>query len=107
MDLNWVGHEDLFLRLLRLRNAHLAWCLLEKMAMGPAEPKIGILDIGDISWWLDWLSQAEDPVRTQWWFRDRLSKLFAMKLAEATQKAFLAEFTERIQSIGESWHSRF
>ena len=92
MHLNWVGREELFLRMLRLRNAHLAWRLLDGLSVvGQGEPQIGNLEIGDATWWLDWLSDAEDP-ETHWWFRDRLSKLFATKLTEATQTALLAEF---------------
>lgn len=92
MKVNWAGREGLFLRLLRLRKTHLAWCLLDGLGVvGPDEPQIGNLDIGDVTWWLDWLADAEDP-EAHWWFGDRLSRLFAIKLTTATQMVLLAEF---------------
>jgi hypothetical protein len=94
MELDWTEHEDLFLRLLRLRNTRLALCLLESVARDPIESQIGTLDIGDITWWLDWLADPNDP-KAQWWFQDRLSSLFARKLIPQTQNSFLAEFNRK------------
>lgn len=101
MDLNWVGNEDLFFRLLKLRNTHLAWCLIEKLIYGKGKLNISKLNIGDITWWLDWLGDKKNP-ETQWWFNNRFSKFLAENASMETQTMFLAEFnknTSKYRSI--------
>jgi hypothetical protein len=97
MELDWRGREDLFVRLLRLRDAFLAVCLMESIhdedRVGELMA-IGDLEIGPTEWWLHWLVDVQDP-KTHWWFQYRISLLFAGHLKPAARKAFLTEFNMR------------
>lgn len=87
IELDWVGHEALLGRLLRLRDTELAVALIEAAHYGE---KIGELDIGPIEWWLQWLMD-ENSV-DQWFFMDRLSSLLAKHTNDQTHDAFVREF---------------
>jgi hypothetical protein len=51
---NWCGKEDLYVSLLKRKNIKLASGLLGS-AVPPYIEGVQCLDIGDISWWLDWI----------------------------------------------------
>jgi len=71
MDIDWVGREDVLLGLIELRNAELAVSVIESMRMGLRESEI-VVDIGDIYWWLAWLTEVDDFI-----FRERLGGFLA------------------------------
>lgn len=93
LELNWSGHENLFVGLLRLRNTRLAWKLLETTYAKP-DTKLGHLEIGPIEWWLEWIKETEHTDEG-WWLQDRLSWLFANKLTPETRDAFVREFNRQ------------
>lgn len=90
IDLDWSGRESLLIKLLKLRDAELAFALLEGMFH---ENKVGELDIGDIEWWLDWMLDIRDPHLT-YWLKDRIGNLFAQHLSPTARDAFVAEFNK-------------
>jgi len=94
MKVDWYGHEELFVRLLRLRDGRLANRLLESVGSG-LDPTIGYLQIGDIAWWLEWLSDDSEEPAVRWRLQDRLSALFAERLNAEDYKRFVAEFNRK------------
>jgi hypothetical protein len=92
VELNWAGHESLFIQLLRLRDAKLARALLEGQFLENCT--LGELDIGPIYWWLEWL-EAEERKESGYWFVDRLTSLFGRVLNSEARHAFVAEFNAR------------
>jgi hypothetical protein len=92
MDLNWTGHEGLFVSLLRTRHTKFAWKLLENTFMR-FHDILGILEIGPIQWWLEWIRDSAGT-NDGWWFHNRLSFLFASKLSHETKHAFVSEFND-------------
>jgi hypothetical protein len=91
MELDWSGHEVLFVQLLKLRDGEFAFALLEGNFL--PDDKMGELDIGPIEWWLEWLIDEKDP-KLWWWLRDRISRLFATHLKAQDRNAFVAEFNK-------------
>lgn len=85
IDLDWTGHEELMVRLLKLRDVKLALALIDQIET------IGELEIGPIEWCLDWLMDEKDP-DLWWWLRDRISRLFEEHLNPEGRNAFVAEF---------------
>ena len=77
LEIDWSGQEDLFLRLLRLRNVSLASNLIESVySRTPRRrERVWKMNIGPIFWWLDWLQEEHDKHRDddQWLFQDRLA----------------------------------
>ena len=90
IELNWAGHEDLFVQLLRLRETRLALALLE---VEHTHETLGECEIGPIDWWLEWLMH-ERNTDSGGWFCYRLACLFARVLNAGTRHAFLAEFNK-------------
>jgi hypothetical protein len=88
LELDWRGHETLFVDLLQLRDMSLARALLEVLMDKGA---IGTIEIGPIEWWLDWLADDTEP-KAHWWFTDRLCNIFAEHLSVGAREAFVAEF---------------
>lgn len=94
-ELDWVGHEELLISLLKIKNQKLAQPLLESL-YGNAMEERGALkvDIGPIHWWIDWaeeLSAEADPP----WVVDRLFHLFSWALPDKTKNSFLDEFNSK------------
>jgi hypothetical protein len=95
LGLDWRGHEDLFVALLRLRHAKLAWKLMEGIRLFGAHSdcNLGTLEIGPIEWWLDWLEEVPDT-GDGWWLHYRLSDLLAHRLRLEVKNAFVGEFNK-------------
>jgi len=54
--LDWKGNEGLILDLLRMRDASVASAVLGNGI--PADlAGLGVVDLGDVSWWLDWIQE--------------------------------------------------
>ena len=88
IELNWAGHEALFVRLLRLRERRLALALLDEVYM---ERTLGECAIGPIDWWLEWLSE-EGSTESGYWFCYRMAYVFGRVLSAGDRQAFVAEF---------------
>jgi hypothetical protein len=87
IEMQWHGHEELLIALLRLRDPILALGILESVTL-----PLGKLDIGAVDWWLDWLG---DDGSKDWLFQDRLSSFFARYLDPVKQREFVREFNKR------------
>lgn len=95
IDFDWTGKEDLFVRILRLRDMQLASALFG----GSSPPRItnlGNLEIGPVDWWLEWMMEIleADSTGTGYWFSDQLAGLFTMHLNKEAQDKFVAEFNK-------------
>lgn len=85
VELDWTGHEELLVRLLKLGDVKLALALINQIK------KVGKLEIGSIEWWLDWLMNVKNTDLC-WWLRYRISRLFEKSLSIESRKAFVVEF---------------
>lgn len=92
LEIDWAGNEALLVELLRLRDTQLASVLL-----GGGIPVeilgLGNLEIGQIGWWLEWITEV-DSTPVDMWFLDQLGSLFAGYLERAVQDEFVAEFNK-------------
>ena len=90
ININWQGRELLFVKLLRLKDTKLSNAIL-----GSSLPvrihNLGILDVGDITWWLEFMRDAsvEDD---SYWFLAKLGDVLGCYVNNQTKAAFLAEF---------------
>lgn len=93
IEIDWTGKEDLFVKLLKLRDIELASALFGHSSP-PDVPNLGKIDIGDINWWLDWMSEVLTDKTKQpgFWFVDQLSELFGEHLDIDAQNLFVHEF---------------
>ena len=89
LDLDWTGRENLFLEILRTRDERLASAVLGNSIPVRVE-NLGILEIGPIDWWLQWILEVPSEVRR--WFAEQLGSLFGQHLAPEKQSEFIAEF---------------
>jgi hypothetical protein len=90
IELNWAGHEDLFVQLLRLRETRLALALLNEEY---TDRTLGECEIGPIDWWLEWLME-ERSTESGYWFCYQMACLFARVLNGGARHAFVAEFNK-------------
>ncbi|GAB2923587.1 hypothetical protein GCM10027093_73620 [Paraburkholderia jirisanensis] len=64
IEFDWLGKDALFTKLLKLRDSRLVSALLR----GGSHPQLrGLhrIDVGDIEWWLFWLSELENDRETK------------------------------------------
>jgi hypothetical protein len=90
IELDWTGHELLFVQLLKLRDKKLALILLENIYKND-DWTTEKLEIGSIDWWLDWMFE-EDDSKSQYWFLYRLGEFLGNFVNEETRRAFVVEF---------------
>jgi hypothetical protein len=95
-NLNWCGHEDILVQCLRTRHTKFAWKLIDTASM-ELHDTFGVLEIGPIQWWLEWIRDSEGTEDGKW-FENRLSSLFARKLGDETKYAFVREFNNERSS---------
>jgi SIR2-like domain len=91
LHLNWFGHETLFVSLLRLRCAPLARGILEAVYTQIEKP-IGMLDIGGIHWWLQWLQDARRS--NDWALSHRLSYVLTSFVNAQKRAEYITEFNK-------------
>jgi hypothetical protein len=92
MDINWAGHEELFLQVLRIRDTQLALAVINQV-YDERDCLLGRLEIGQIEWWLDWLIEESDP-NARYWLQERMSWLFSVCLSREVRHAFVVEFNK-------------
>jgi len=86
LDIDWRGHEALFVRLLTLWDVELTMALLTHTPL-----TLENLDIGPIEPWLDWLLKQRASGEA-WWLQYRFAELFAESLLPEYRNTFLQEF---------------
>jgi hypothetical protein len=94
IDIDWVGKEELFVRLLKLRDRRLASALFGG-SCPPSVPGLGNLEIGPIDWWLQWMTEVDLAEKEGPWFLDQMSGLFAGHLNREAQDGFVSEFNKQ------------
>ncbi|MCF7957152.1 MAG: SIR2 family protein [Phycisphaerae bacterium] len=87
LNLNWLGQEALMVQLLKLHDAKLALAIMDY----DSEDALGVLEIGPIECWLDWLIDEKDP-ELRWWLQYRISVLFENHLTSEVREMFVSEF---------------
>lgn len=92
IEFDWGGRERLFVKLLRLRDVSLAAALFGGSSP-PDVPNLGVLDIGPLDWWLDWVLEVEGGGESQW-FVDQMGGLLAGHLNQDTLDQILIEFNK-------------
>jgi hypothetical protein len=85
IDIDWTGHEKLFVDLLKRRDSALAPTLIDNIE------DVGELDFGSIDWILEWLDE-ERTKNHHFMLYDRMSRLIEEKARPAIREAFLSEF---------------
>lgn len=97
IDFDWTGKEELFVKLLKLRDVRIASVLFGGTCP-PDVTNLGNLEIGPIEWWLQWMLEAihedEDSSMNGSWFVRQLAGLFAAHLNREVQDKFVAEFNK-------------
>lgn len=89
ISFSWRGRESLFVELCRLGDSKLLYYLCDWVEIyGYHEQEnVGVLDVGDIEFWLAWMKAERDPM-----FWDRLSSMFSSRITKEKRKEFLDEF---------------
>jgi hypothetical protein len=90
IDIDWKGRELFFLKLLRLRDMNFASAIIGN-SFPVTLKNLGTFDIGDISWWLEWM-QAELITQDGNWFLLRLGDIFGTYTLSQTRQSFIEEF---------------
>lgn len=93
IELNWSGHEVLFLQLLRLRDTRLALAIIGHIYNNFSPQDLREFEIGPIGWWLEWLIE-ESNGDSRSWFLHLMPWLLAKVLNAGGRHAFVAEFNK-------------
>ena len=94
-DIDWSGHEELLVRLLKKRHRDLAYNIVTSFYdSDPGDGQSLRIDIGSIHWWLDWITE-EQSSDGGYWLCDRLTSLFSWTISLEAQKAFIDEFNQK------------
>ncbi len=91
-DLDWVGREVLFVKLLKLRNMKLAYSLCDKLVVYRKPNNQLIFDIGSIYWWLDWFAEYFESRCLEWMFIDRVPSFISSYITTEKRDEFIKEF---------------
>ncbi|MBC3207911.1 SIR2 family protein [Pseudomonas sp. SWRI111] len=90
MDIDWLGRESLFVKLLQLKDLNLTNALL-----GDSIPvhaiNLGLLDLGDVTWWLEWMQDASRE-EDGFWFLAKLGDVLGNHINSQARSAILREF---------------
>lgn len=91
-SLDWIGHEILFVKLLKLRNLKLAYNLCHKLVLGNEDYGGFVIDIGPINWWLEWFTEIVTSNREKWIFTDRVASVIASHISKDKRQELILEF---------------
>lgn len=92
IELKWSGKEDIFSKLILLRDKRLTRALLGG-TNPPRLSNLGNIKIGPIDVWMEWLTELTDHDETKWlgW---QIGGLFAQHLDQTDQHEFVVEFNK-------------
>lgn len=88
IDINWKGHEDLFIKILRLRDSEFAYAIIDQIYHNE-DLQLSQLDFGGFEWWLDWIAEESD-----YWFKERMSWLLWSCMSKEAFRSVIAEFNK-------------
>ena len=91
-DINWIGQEDLFIKLLQLKNVKLAYYLCDRLAIYGEMDNNLIFDIGPINWWLEWFAEFIESKSKVWMFIDRVPSVITTHIPKDKRQEFISEF---------------
>lgn len=91
-ELNWVGQEKLFVKLLQLKNVKLAYSLCDSLALEREKENNLIFDIGPINWWLEWFAEFIKSKNKDWMFIDRVPAAITTYISKNKRQEFISEF---------------
>jgi hypothetical protein len=92
IHLNWTGREDLLIALLKKRFYPLACAILEDFVHDVFRERHLNVEIGPVSWWLDWIKNTRGQNR--FWLANRLGHFFSVASKE-TQARLIGEFNSK------------
>ena len=92
LECDWAGEDDLFVRLLRLRDLEVAEALVG-CSVPPLISGLATLEIGPVCWWMEWMNEVMDGGE-HWFLLHALGALFGRHLDREQQREFLREFNE-------------
>ncbi|TAE84375.1 MAG: hypothetical protein EAY81_07650, partial [Bacteroidetes bacterium] len=91
-SLDWIGHEELFVKLLKLRNVKLAYNLCNKLALEHDDVSGFVIDIGPINWWLEWFAEFIKSNSEEWMFTDRVPRVITSHISKDKRQELISEF---------------
>ena len=91
-NLAWMGREELFVKLLKLRNMNLAYCLCDSLVVYRAPKHKLNFEIGSINWWLDWFKEYFESKSKVWMFIDRVPSFISSNIPAEKRSEFIKEF---------------
>lgn len=91
-ELDWKGQENLFLRLLKLKNIKLAYNLCDQLGLEDDNENGIIFDIGSINWWLEWFVEFFESKSKEWMFIDRVPMVISTYITNDKRQEFIFEF---------------
>lgn len=90
IDIDWLGRELLFVKLLQLKDVRLANAIL-----GDSIPvhtnNLGVLDLGDVTWWLKWMQELFFD-GDNYWLLTKLGDVLGNHIDSGARADFLKEF---------------
>jgi hypothetical protein len=92
IDISWVGHEVLLVKLLKLRNSTLAYHLCDLFTTWSKSNDQLILDIGPIEWWLNWFEEFVYSGSQEWMFTDRVPSVLTRFVSKDKRMEIVQEF---------------
>ncbi|MFA7893603.1 SIR2 family protein [Pseudomonas putida] len=90
IDIDWLGRESLFVRLLKLKDMGLTDALLGD-CLPVSIKNLGTLDLGDITWWLEWMHE-ESIGGVDRWFLAKLGDILGSHSNSRARATLLEEF---------------
>ena len=92
IKLDWTGREDLFVKIMKLRDINLTSSLLGG-SCPPSVLNLGKLEIWDIDWCLEWMQEVHSGKDGNW-FVSQLGVLFSTNLDNEIQEKFIVEYNK-------------
>jgi hypothetical protein len=90
IDIDWLGRELLFVKLLQLKDLSLTNALLGDSIPVHAN-NLGALDLGDVTWWLEWMRNLSVE-KDNYWLLTKLGDVLGNHIDSQARASFLEEF---------------